>query len=205
MSYKDLMNLKCLKPNRFLTIVPLLFCCFNGYGQYISCPKFNINYPSTYDSITTERINNFLNNQLHNVVLLRIKPHLKTETNFDLFSPSVKLTKTQIEVFSTIIQGDSLESNMIEKFKTANDSDLNKIIRIIFSRENKTTSCRCGYEPQNGILFYDANGTYLGYIELYFKYFGYRQSSPLLSPTKINAEEFNELKTIFQKNGIDIN
>ncbi len=183
----------------YITILFLLNSLF-GHGQgTILCPKFNVSIKSYYDSIKIAKINNFLNDSLAKIELVRIKPHQKIVYVLDVYNSSPITIKKHLDLYETIVQDDSIESNMISDSKNLSDSDYVKIIQFMFTQSNRIgLGGRCGYEPRNGILFYGADNKFLGFIEICFKCDGHRYTDNFDSFVQINSLDFTELKILFE-------
>ncbi len=114
----------------YITILFLLNSLF-GHGQgTILCPKFNVSIKSYYDSIKIAKINNFLNDSLAKIELVRIKPHQKIVYVLDVYNSS-PITIKNILIYINISRHS--KSNM--KYELSDSTMLKNSIMFTQSKE----------------------------------------------------------------------
>ncbi|MFN6083415.1 MAG: hypothetical protein ACK476_00630, partial [Fluviicola sp.] len=67
---------------------------------------------------------------------------------------------------------------------------------------NIITNYDC-YNPRNGILFYDKNNQVFAFFEICFECQGKKTTSNIPSMDRLTRDEYNELKVLFNKYGIN--
>jgi hypothetical protein len=83
--------------------------------------------------------------------------------------------------------------------------DLDEIFNILYKKRelsNIITNYDC-YNPRNGILFYDKNNQVFAFFEICFECQGKKTTSNIPSMDRLTRDEYNELKVLFNKYGIN--
>jgi len=168
----------------------------NVYSQLIISKKFDFTIKTNYDSTKTIEINQFLNAKLNRIVLVRIKPHCENKFYLNFLNTKADLIKYKRCDYKTIIRGDTIKPDMIEKYTELHDRDYLMVLKSLFIPDSVMSSGVC-YEPRHGILFFGAENDFIGFVEICFKCLNY--SNLLIPGIQISKEDYNQLKGLYEK------
>lgn len=128
-----------------------------------------------------EKLKKFTTQQFDRVELVRLKPQGTAE------NPE----------WNTILDEKGyVDEDRIESRASISGESLTEVFKIFFDLQDDEQSSFC-YNPRNGILFYDQEGNYLGFVELCFECYNSKYSStlPLCQSPDLNG--FSRLRKIF--------
>lgn len=131
---------------------------------------------------------------------------------FDIYKETsiVKLGAFKLRDSTSLpMKNGSVDVNSFSELKTLNGESKKDLFKILVNydllpgkiNEIKRTVVFC-YNPRNAILFFDGEGTVIGYVELCFECFGYKKYPSSLNVGEFCDDKFEVLKDIFKKNGV---
>ncbi|HEY9004931.1 MAG TPA: hypothetical protein VIM75_02300 [Ohtaekwangia sp.] len=102
-----------------------------------------------------------------------------------------------------------VDAGVFLELKTLSTTDRDDLLKILVNynftfdkvKSIKKTVVFC-YDPENAILLYDRKDRVIGYIELCFECFGYKNQPTSLTVGDFCDEKFEILKDLFKRNGI---
>jgi len=120
----------------------------------------------------------------------------------------VKLGAFKVADHLPLKNGD-VNTDAFFELKTLNDADKDDIFEILVNYDFSVTDIKsikktvvfC-YDPRNAILFFDAKGQVIAYVELCFECWGYKTQPSALKVGEFCDQKFEVLRDLFSKNGI---
>jgi hypothetical protein len=104
------------------------------------------------------------------------------------------------------LKGGQLDATYIKEVKVLSNSQIDSLTQILYNVGYKgyfftEVDIQC-YNPRNAIVFFDASGKLLGFIELCFECQKFRLSSQKICTGDFCYEKYTLLKTFFSSVGI---
>lgn len=141
----------------------------------------------------------FYYSKFSKIELISINPVLYTE-----FNNFKKKIDTLFIPETIIIDSSKIDFSRInERSQITNSIEINNIMNLLYKNyQPEHLEYFCGYQPRNGMLFYDEQGQLVGFLEICFECNGFRNFATAPEMQNYCDEMIINLKNLFLSKGI---
>lgn len=136
-------------------------------------------------------------NSIGKIELVKVLPtltdqHKKLFRTINFYSPQSIITNTGEKY---------INENLITEPVLVDSALTDSIINLVYADSSTLYRTRC-YNPRHGILLWDTNGKYLGFVEICFECRGIRTTTGIPEPQNLPYEIYERLELLFKSFGL---